>query len=79
MAFALTFDRMGKIVFGWMAFVAIAFESVLVLDKVDILPFSPYVPSAQKLIICSFMLWQFAYSVRLANRDERLRLMKGKE
>ena len=66
MAFALAFDRMGKIVFGWMALVAVAFETVLALDKVDILPFSPYVPTLQKAIIVSFMLWQLCYAIRLS-------------
>lgn len=65
MAFALAFDRMGKIVFGWMALVAVAFETVLALDKADILPFAPYVPTLQKTIIVSFMLWQFCYAYRV--------------
>ena len=67
MAFALAFDRMGKIVFGWMALVAVAFETVLALDKADILPFAPYVPTLQKTIIVSFMLWQLCYAFRMRN------------
>ena len=66
-AFALAFDRMGKIVFGWMALVAVAFETVLALDKADILPFAPYVPTLQKTIIVSFMLWQLCYAFRIRN------------
>ena len=65
MAFALAFDRMGKIVFGWMALVAVAFETVLALDKADVLPFAPYVPTLQKTIIVSFMLWQLCYAFRI--------------
>ena len=65
MAFALAFDRMGKIVFGWMALVAVAFETVLAFDKADILPFAPYVPTLQKTIIVSFMLWQLCYAFRI--------------
>ena len=65
MAFALAFDRMGKIVFAWMALVATVFELVLFLDQWDIIPFSPYVPSAQKLIIVSFVLWQLVYAIRI--------------
>ena len=71
MVFALAFDRMGKAVCVWMALIATAFETVLLLDKLDILPFSPYVPSAQKLMIVSFMLWQLLYAVRLARRCGR--------
>ena len=66
MAFALAFDRVGKAACVWMALVATVFETVLFLDQRDIIPFSPYVPSAQKLVIVSFMLWQFAYAVRIA-------------
>lgn len=71
MAFALAVDRMGKIVFGWMALVAVAFEIVLALDKADILPFAPYVPTLQKTIIVSFMLWQLCYAFRIRNFAEK--------
>ena len=66
MAFALAFDRVGKAACVWMALVATVFETVLFLNQRDIIPFSPYVPSAQKLVIVSFMLLQFAYAVRIA-------------
>lgn len=79
MAFALAFDCMGKAVCVWMALVAMVFETVLVLDQRDILPFSPYVPSAQKLMIVSFMLWQFLYAVRLARCRGSLAELKRKE
>ena len=69
--FALAFDRMGKIVFGWMALVAVAFETALALDKADILPFAPYVPTLQKTIIVSFMLWQLCYAFRIRNLIEK--------
>lgn len=64
-ALALAFDRMGKIVFGWMALVAVAFETVLALDKAGVLPFAPYVPTLQKTIIVSFVLWQLCYAFRI--------------
>lgn len=68
MAFALARGRMGWFWFGWMAFMAVLFEAALFLDKMDVIPFSPAVPTMQKLIIGSFMLWQFAYAVVKANR-----------
>lgn len=72
MAFALAFDHMGRIVFGWMTLVAVAFETVLALDKVDILPFSPYVPTLQKAVIISFMLWQLCYAIQI-HRNRKVR------
>ena len=68
MAFALAFDRPGKIVFAWMAFLAVAFEAVLALHGAHVLPFAPYVPTLQKAIIVSFMLWQLCYAVRIGRR-----------
>ena len=65
-ALSLLTDRMGWICGAWMLMTVCVFEVFFVLDQRDVLPFSPYVPSAQKLIIVSFMLWQLAYAIRFA-------------
>lgn len=70
-ALSLLSDRMGWICGAWMLMTVCVFEVFFVLDQKDILPFSPYVPSAQKLIICSFMLWQLAYAIRRARGSLR--------
>lgn len=63
-ALSLLNGRMGKICGAWMMASVGIFTTFLLLEMVGVLPFSPYVPSAQKLIIVSFVLWQLAYAVR---------------
>jgi len=63
---ALMTDRVGWIAGAWMLMTVAVFQTVFLLDFFDVIPFSPAVPSAQKLIIVSFMLWQLAYAVRYA-------------
>lgn len=66
MAFALARGRLGWFWFAWMSFVSVLFEAALFLDKAEVIPFSPAVPTTQKLVIVSFMLWQLAYAIRRA-------------
>ena len=70
MAVALACGRTGWIWLVVMATVAALFELVLFLDKVDVIPFSPAVPTMQKCVIVSFVLWQLAYALRLRRHRE---------
>ena len=49
--------------------VAGIFALALALHALKVVPFSPAVPSAQKLVIVSFMLWQLMAAVRISRQD----------
>ena len=69
MAFALATDRFGKGFLVWMGIVAAVFEVFLALHAAHVLPFAPYVPTAQKAIIVSFELWQLVSAMRIRRAD----------
>ena len=48
--------------------VAALFALALVLHALKVVPFAPAVPSAQKLVIASFMVWQLTAAVRASRR-----------
>jgi len=70
-AISLLTDRMGWLCGAWMLMTVIVFQVALCLDLLDVIPFAPAVPSAQKLIIASFMLWQLVYALDWRVRNER--------
>ncbi len=66
MLLALAIDRMGHVCLCVLSGCAALFLAATVCDVADWLPFSPSVPTTQKLVIVSFILWQVAYAVRFA-------------
>ena len=48
--------------------VAGIFALAVVLHALKVVPFSPAVPSTQKVVIVSFMLWQLTAAIRIAKR-----------
>ena len=68
MAFALATDRLGRLVLAWFLLLSGAFGAVLALHAAKVLPFAPYVPTLQKSVILSFIVWQLAYALILGGR-----------
>ena len=48
--------------------VAGIFALAVVLHALKVVPFSPAVPSTQKVVIVSFMLWQLTAAIRISKR-----------
>ena len=56
---------------GWLTWCCILvaiFQALLLLHRFKVLPFSPYVPTCQKLLILTFMLWIEYYALLLFKR-----------
>ena len=63
---------------GWVAWCCILvaiFQGFLTLHRFKILPFSPYVPTCQKLLILTFILWIEYYALLLFKRT-RMRTIR---
>jgi len=61
---------------GWLLGVVAVFELFLGLHGIRQLPFSPYVPCCQKVLIVSFIVWMMAYALVLLRDSGALRLWR---
>lgn len=73
MLVALAFDWAGKAALAVLSVIAAVFAAMTLLDWIDVLPFSPYVPTTQKMVIVSFILWQLTWAVRISRRRVKRR------
>lgn len=67
----------GRVRWGWVAWglaLCAVFEAFLVGHSLKALPFSPYVPTCQKLLILTFVAWMGHYAVLLRLRTRRAAL-----
>ena len=48
---------------------ACLFGLAVLLHALKVVPFSPAVPSMQKVVIVSFILWQLTAAIRISRRD----------
>ena len=65
----------GYVRWGWLAWgsvLTVVFEVFLISHALKRLPFSPYVPTCQKILILTFMAWLVYYAVLLFRRTRRL-------